>query len=345
VELTAATFCNADDNANDLRICADTVPPDFTEIIYGLGGDDTLAGGWGADTLDGSEGGETKGDTVDYSYESGYAAPIRGVEVHLSLECAIDQYGYYDNVRNIENIIGTDNPAWADVLVGDEDGNRIEGLAGADTIYGEGGNDLLVGADGDDVADGGDGNDTIDLGPGNNFGFAGAGIDTVIGNSGQDVLFGQGDNDSLSGGDALDNLLAGPGNDTLDGGGAGDNMLGEAGDDSLLGGGGNDVLDGGAGIDQLFGQGGSDTFVHRTGEGSGNSATPDVIADFQGAGGGGFPEDDFLFLDVLSGSATFAPAGGGLAADVWRLTDGAVTEYLKMTDVTALVQGVDYGFF
>jgi hypothetical protein len=34
-----------------------------------------------------------------------------------------------------------------------------------------------------------------------------------------------------------------------------------------------------------------------------------------------------------------------LAADVWKLTDGAVTEYIKITGVTTLVLGVDYGLF
>jgi Ca2+-binding RTX toxin-like protein len=293
--------------------------------LTGLGGADTAVGLAGNDTLD-----LGAGNDQGYGY-AGNDTVLGGV----GNDTAYGSEGT-DSLTG-----GADN----DLLVGGTDNDTAYGEAGNDLMFGEGGDDSLNGADGDDVADGGSGNDTIDLGPGNNFGFAGAGIDTVIGNSGQDVLFGQGDNDSLSGGDALDNLLGGAGNDTLDGGGAGDNILGEPGDDSLLGGGGNDVLDGGPGVDQLFGQAGSDTFVHRTGEGSGNSATPDVIADFQGAGGGGFPEDDFLFLDVLAGGATFAPAGGGLAADVWKLTDGAVTEYLKITGVTSLVLGVDYGFF
>jgi Ca2+-binding RTX toxin-like protein len=293
--------------------------------LTGLGGNDTAVGLAGNDTLD-------LGAGNDQGY--GYAG-------NDTITGGVGNDTAYGSEGTDSLTGGADN----DLLVGGPDNDTVYGEAGNDLMFGEGGDDSLNGADGDDVADGGDGNDTIDLGPGNNFGFAGAGIDTVIGNSGQDVLFGQGDNDSLSGGEALDNLLGGLGNDTLDGGGAGDNLLGEAGDDVIYGGGGNDVLDGGPGIDQLFGQAGSDTFVHRTGEGSGNSATPDVIADFQGAGGGGFPEDDFLFLDVLAGGATFAPAGGGLAADVWKLTDGAVTEYLKITGVTALVLGVDYGFF
>ncbi len=294
-------------------------------VLAGLGGNDTAVGLGGNDTLD-----LGAGNDLGYGY-AGNDTILGGA----GNDTAYGSEGTDSLIGGIDN----------DLLVGGPDNDTAFGEAGHDLLFGEGGADVLNGADGDDVADGGDGNDAIDLGPGNNFGFAGAGLDTVTGGSGQDVLFGQGDNDSLAGGEALDNLLGGPGNDTLDGGGAGDNILGEAGDDVLIGGLGNDVLDGGPGIDQLFGQAGNDTFVHRSGEGSSNSATPDVIADFQGAGGGGFPEDDFLFLDVLAGGATFAPAGGGLAADVWRLTDGAVTEYIKITGVTSLVLGVDYGFF
>ena len=294
-------------------------------VLTGLGGNDTAVGLGGNDTLD-----------LGAGNDQGY-----GYTGNDTITGGAGNDTVYGSEGTDSLTGGTDN----DLLVGGADNDVAYGEGGNDLMFGEGGADALIGGDGDDVADGGDGNDAIDLGPGNNFGFAGAGNDTVIGNSGQDVLFGQGDADYLVGGEALDNLLGGPGNDTLEGGGAGDNILGEAGDDVLIGGLGNDVLDGGAGIDQSFGQAGNDTFVHRSGQGSSNSATPDVVADFLGAGGGGFPEDDFLFLDVLAGGATFAPAGGGLAADVWRLTDGAVTEYIKITGVTALVLGVDYGFF
>ena len=103
-----------------------------------------MAGGAGADTLNGGTG----TDTVDYSLEIG----IRGVNVDLSDlldQRGVDTFGTLDTLKSIENIVGSNRN---DVLTGSNIKNSIFGLNGNDTIGGLQGQDRL---------DGGNGNDTI----------------------------------------------------------------------------------------------------------------------------------------------------------------------------------------
>jgi Ca2+-binding RTX toxin-like protein len=91
---------------------------------------------------------------------------------------------------------------------------RINGTAGADTIYGTpyfdivngfGGNDALFGGAGDDAIDGGSGNDEIGGGTGN---------DVIHGGPGNDILSGGTGNDTIYAGPGRDKIGCGPGNDT-----------------------------------------------------------------------------------------------------------------------------------
>ncbi|SIT10220.1 Ca2+-binding protein, RTX toxin-related [Roseivivax lentus] len=69
------------------------------------------------------------------------------------------------------------------------------------------------------------------------------GFDDVIdGGVGNDLLYGEGGNDSLSGGTGDDTLIGGDGNDTIIGGSGSDQIDGGVGDDSLTGGDGNDIF-------------------------------------------------------------------------------------------------------
>lgn len=119
--------------------------------------------------------------------------------------------------------------AFADVLAGDDNANRIEGGAGDDILEGRAGDDWLTGGAGADILSGGEGMDvasyaggsavTVDL----STGFASdgdilIGIEAVLGSSFDDVLVGSSDSDFLSGGDGDDRLGGGGGGDSLFGG-------------------------------------------------------------------------------------------------------------------------------
>ena len=107
-------------------------------------------------------------------------------------------------------------------FMGDNNNDRVDGLAGDDDLAGGAGDDLLLG---------------------------GAGADTLSGGDGQDILNGGEGNDILRGEDGADQLNGGDGNDQLFGGGNVDNLFGGDGDDRLEGGDRNDIINGGQGID------------------------------------------------------------------------------------------------
>ena len=88
----------------------------------------------------------------------------------------------------LTTINGTNNN---DSLIGDAEGNDIQGLAGNDQLQGNGGNDSLSGGADHDFLRGGDGDDTLNGGTGN---------DSLSGDDGSDTyLFAQGDGqDSIS---------------------------------------------------------------------------------------------------------------------------------------------------
>lgn len=280
---------------------------DFLEIQYGLGGDDTLDGGWGGDILDGGEGGEKPidqggGDWIVFTSPSAvpqFGAGFQGVTVRLTEQYAIDQWGFYNNVWNIENIRGTDDPVWADLLVGDRDDNVIEGLDGNDTIYGAGGVDIMRGGEGNDVLiwAAGDGRDLLfDGGPNTPTGYdelqiyalsydglatefgPGNGLERITGVSGPFPIIGSALADNWDFSQTITNASAfycGAGNDNVTGTTGNDLILGEtddddlrgfasavlSGNDSLWGGDGHDVLRGFDGDDQLLGGEGEDTLL------------------------------------------------------------------------------------
>jgi Ca2+-binding RTX toxin-like protein len=67
----------------------------------------------------------------------------------------------------------------ADIMVGDDQGNILNGLGGNDLINGAGGNDTINGGDGNDVLIGGDGDDRFIGSSGNDQIDGGAGIDVL----------------------------------------------------------------------------------------------------------------------------------------------------------------------
>ena len=106
------------------------------ETIRGGPGQDRISGGPGADALFGGRG----WDTLSY-----LLAP-RGVSVDLTTGTARG-WGL-DRLRGFEGVSGSD---FADVLVGDQGRNTLQGWAGNDRIHGRGGSDYLRGQLGDDA--------------------------------------------------------------------------------------------------------------------------------------------------------------------------------------------------
>ncbi len=108
----------------------------------------------------------------------------------------------------------------------------------------------------------------------------GAFADTFSGDGGADTLRGQGGNDKLFGGS---------GNDTLIGEGGNDILSGDVGADQLTGGLGRDMMTGGANRDVFD--------FNALGEMGKNSATRDVIKDFQHS----IDDFDLSTIDAMSG--------------------------------------------
>ncbi|MBW4610814.1 MAG: hypothetical protein KME22_27275 [Hassallia sp. WJT32-NPBG1] len=280
--------------------------------LNALNGNDLLIGNGGDDTLDGGDG----IDTV--SYRRSFNSSNIGVSVDLANNIAFDGIDGLDTLKNIENVIGS---AYADRLIGDSntntilggDGNDIiEGKEGSDRLFGENGNDEIFGGAGDDylvggtgsgwpsnILDGGTGNDTasyitatsdVTASLAEGTGWQGDAIgdkfisienlegssynDFLIGDNsnniltglaGNDTLEGRAGDDTLDGGTGEDILWGGEGNDILRGGSGKDTLLGDLGNDILEGGLGDDSLDAGFGDDTLTDLEGNNTFYGREG--------------------------------------------------------------------------------
>lgn len=226
--------------------------------LYGGAGDDTLDGSWGKDTLDGGDG----IDTATYAFYD------RGINVDLTTGVLgfPDYPGYFETLRNIENLIGSQGN---DTLKGNAVNNLLNGGLGNDELYGDAGNDSLNGGEGNDSLRGGDGDDLLF---GDNPPFAqglNLGDDTMFGGSGNDLMVGWGGNDLMEGDNGDDALYGMDGNDTVLGGNGRDVVDGGAGNDVLFGGNNDDILSGSSvwGTSSVFEQdvliagGGADTFV------------------------------------------------------------------------------------
>jgi Ca2+-binding RTX toxin-like protein len=182
--------------------------------LFGDAGDDRLVGGDGSQELDGGTGadlidGAGGDDSVSFGDADllGVAAlPVPG-GVHVRLD-GLPNDGHRngresDDVRDVEYVTGT---AFADVVVGDDDRQVVNALAGDDRVDGGGGNDDI---------DGGDGNDRLTGGPGadqvyGEFGFPLAPVDVLPADDVLDLR--DGGPDSYECGPGTDRVLA----DTFD---------------------------------------------------------------------------------------------------------------------------------
>ncbi len=211
------TFNNIENVAGSLYGDALT-GDDGTNKLYGLDGDDELRGDDGDDVLEGGAGadklyGGVGKDTA--SYRSSYI----GVTVNLKQGTLEGGHANGDTLTDIENLAGSVFP---DVLVGNDEANRLDGNEGDDELKGGIGNDQLFGNQGDDRL------------------FGEAGSDNLYGDEGDDELHGGDDNDQLFGGNGDDKLYGNEGDDELNGGNGNDLLFGRAGADEMDGGNGID---------------------------------------------------------------------------------------------------------
>jgi hypothetical protein len=174
--VTGACIAVGGDGADHLSGCANTATA-FSHRYLGGRGDDTIEGGPAPDTIDGGGGrdtlrggdgddnihdgdgarGEPAPDFVDGGQGSDtvvYSARIDPVHVDLAQGTG----GEGDVLQGVENVWGG---VGDDVLLGNEDANRLDAGPGRDTIDGRGGADRLLGGAGVDRITGGDGDDYI----------------------------------------------------------------------------------------------------------------------------------------------------------------------------------------
>ncbi len=258
-------------------------------------GNDLIMGGGGADHVNGDDGddtvfGEDGNDTLNGDAGNDLLYGGTGDDWLLSAMGNDSAYG------------GSGND-----FLNNMSGNAVlEGGDGNDSLFGGDGEDTLRGGAGADSLNGGTGNDLLDYSDATagvfvdiDSGFTGlaaagdtlSGFEGVSGSAFADTLQGRAAADSLYGGGGDDSLRARGGNDTVDGGSGNDLIEGNEGADSLIGGAGDDTLSGGIGNDRLQGGDGRDSFV--VVEASGD----DTVLDFQMARIDGLTTDR---LDVSS---------------------------------------------
>ncbi len=202
------------------------------DTLIAGGGNDTLLGAGGNDLYRISRGGWS---TTIYDYEPSSNEPnadvvefsdLRSTEVALVERSGYDlslRFVSSDQVRvpsyfhspsqRIENFRFSDAVVWGDAMLRslvvvagatagsdwlcgyDDIANRIDGLAGNDTLYGSGFDDRLLGGDGNDALVGYGGNDDLQGGSGDDWLGGDLGNDTLIAGGGHDTLVGGVGND------------------------------------------------------------------------------------------------------------------------------------------------------
>lgn len=255
----------------------------FTDIIFGLGGNDMIDGSLGADTMYGGAGNdtyfvETIGDqTIEANKSTGLddgGTDLVNSAISYTLGAFIENMtltgtaainGTGNDLANFINGNSGDN-----VLSGGLGNDRLTGGDGHDTLYGGGDNDMMIGGLGADDMYGGSGNDSyiVDHSGDRVIELANDGIDAVSASvsftlsanvehltlTGLGAIIGTGN-------DIANTITGNAANNILSGGLGNDRLMGGDGHDTLYGGGDLDYLDGGLGADDLLGGAGNDTYV------------------------------------------------------------------------------------
>ncbi|MEL6478966.1 MAG: Hint domain-containing protein, partial [Pseudomonadota bacterium] len=259
--------------------------------VDGLGGNDDLVGGSGADLLYGGTG----SDSVDAGASADTLYGGTGNDSLVGSAGDDEIYGGADQ----DTVLGGDDD---DTIFGGDDNDSLVGNAGDDQIYGGAGDDYLSSGN-DNFGDPGSGDGGADLGTL----YGGSGDDSLVGSAAADTIYGGDHDDTIRGRAGADTIYGGEGNDSIEGSNDGAQIYGGAGNDTLTGLSFADTLDGGAGNDTLTGGEDDDVFVVSGGD--------DTITDFD--------SDD----DDLDGSTNDQLDTSGLSDVGNALTnqDGTVT--------------------
>ena len=254
VSLVTNTGTGGDAQGDILSGIENLAGSDFDDVLIGDAGNNRLVGNEGADKLYGGAGNDifdTGGgydfvdggagvDTVTYDNSWGLVVVNLATGKGSGAEAANDTY------VNVEYVVGS---LFDDVMTGDANVNRLNGLDGNDTLDGGAGNDILLGGLGADKLIGGVGDQDaasyqdatlaviVNLALGGTGGEAAG--DTY---SGIEYVYGSAFNDQITGDGAINRLTGGAGQDILDGAAGNDYILGDAGNDTLIGGLGADVF-------------------------------------------------------------------------------------------------------
>ena len=295
------------------------------DSLQGGSGNDLLVGGLGGDVLDGGSG----RDRVSYGLSVAAVLVDIATPTRNSAEAAGDSYVGIEEFEgsNHNDTLGGD--AQANVFMGKDGNDRIEGRAGNDTLNGGDGEDTLVGGAGADRQDGDAGADTVsyaDSAAAITLDLATLALST--GDALGDIFFEieayemTAFADRFLGGDLADLGRGLGGNDLLDGRLGNDTLSGGAGNDALYGGDGDDVLVGGAGVDRMDGGFGRDLASYRD---AGVGVVVDLASPTTNTGDA--KSDVFVAIEDLEGS-NFADTlrGDGLAN---RLLGGAGADRLE----------------
>jgi len=368
-----------------------------SDTINGNGGDDYLEGAGGADTINGGEGADllvggsgndslnggngddglfddagndtfNGGAGFDIAY---YYLATAGVTVNLSITGAQNTIGAgTDTLTGIEGLSGS---VYNDTLIGDANGNLLEGDAGRDHLSGGGGDDLLLVLEWSHIAagerySGGAGWDLLWIDGGGNLSSTtiDADIEELYAPLGVWLTGAQLDQFQLIDGsgiwittggvvDLSDNLVYASDFTvnttnavTLSLAGstaAAYNIFGNSGADVLTGGTLNDSISGGLGNDKLYGGAGADDLDGNDGDDilDGQDGN-DILQGHFGAdtlnGGGG--EDTFR-INYLDGSLAGDHLIGGAGVDTIEIS----SQNIDFTGMT--VEGVErvwaYGYY
>ncbi len=345
-EITADTLISIENiigGLGDDQISGDSIG----NLIEGLGGDDTIAGGAGNDSVNGGAGNDgILGNTGD-----DFLVGSAGDDTLLGDNGSDQLFGGAGNDQlfggaQVDTLAGGDGDDLLNGELGDDalyggngldtldggDGNDLmTGNAGNDQLLGGLGADTMLGGDDNDTLDGGDGDDTVSGTKGNDDVSGGLGNDVVVGGDGNDVVNGDDGNDVAGGTLGNDTVSGGAGADTVVGGNGFDSLMGDAGDDELYGGNDDDVLDGGLDNDLLAGAAGNDTLIGGDGDdtsfgGTGNDTfvfalgdDNDTIGAFEGGAGlgdvialQGFGTAFDSFIEVMNAASEI---GGNVVID------------------------------